>query len=76
MLQIIVSRGWTSENNIGQNDSYYLYISKWYRLISSDNLWSSGKSGVIDFGSDGEIRGNGVDNRGGVQFPFYFFLSE
>ena len=66
MLSIKVYRGWISGDDVGNNDSYYLYLSCLFRTVSSSIVdWNVI---VMDIASHGGINYYGVNEIGGVQF--------
>ena len=61
-------RGWLSESDSGDNISYYLYLSFWYRMMSPNYYSSDDKSGMINLYSNGYLNSSGVYYVSGVQF--------
>lgn len=73
-------RGWNTSDDTGANKDYYLYISKWYRTISSGRLSSDSTSEIISVASNGYLNANSIElENGSVQFLelcYLFILAE
>lgn len=67
MFYVIVSRGWVTDKDPGDNTSYYLYTNDWYRLMSPGNMNSNGRAYIAHIGAPGRIGDLWDKDGGGVQ---------
>lgn len=60
MLEHCYSRGWISEEDIGLNENYYLFIKHWYRTQSPFYFYGQ-STHVIIIGNEGDLRSNSIE---------------
>lgn len=61
-------RGFISEENGNANNIFFLYIGKWYHILSPDQLHQYNYSFMFPIFSDGYLRSSWSGENGGVQF--------
>lgn len=73
---LLICRGWDIISDSGVNNSYYLYIGVWYRLVSPSLKWSDGNIYIAHVHNDGSTGDQLVSmTDGGVQdFHYLFFF--
>lgn len=66
--ELILDRGWVSDENLGSNISFYLCISVWYHMLSPHSMRSDSHASLIHIDSFGWFGNPIVDQiNGGVQ---------